>query len=177
MTDVLQRLLDTEAIRHVLHQYCRACDRGDETLMRAVFHADSAHRHGGFSGRSQDFVTFAMGIIGKASITKHMLTNITIEIQGGHAHSESHYSAFHRGINSRTGREEDQFSGGRYIDTFERRNGAWRIVARIGLIDYERFLEPADRNLAQLPSDARSRKSLDDAIYTQLGIERARRIG
>ena len=198
----LQTLLDRQAITEILYLYCRASDRGDETLMRSLFHPDSTHRHGGFEGLSQDFAGFAMKIIGRAKVTKHLLTNVSIELEGGSvgadagtgkgngngnddgkgngpgdvAYAESHYSAYHRAPNRETGLDEDQFSGGRYLDRFERRDGQWKIAARIGLIDYEKFQAPAERAAAQLPPSARSRRIGEDALYELLGLERSRRL-
>jgi SnoaL-like domain len=173
---VLQHLLDRQAISEVLYLYCRACDRADEVLLRGCFHPDSTHRHGGFEGLSADFCGFTMKIIGRAKVTKHVLTNVSIEIDGDRAWSEAHYSAYHRTVRREDGTEEDNFSGGRYLDRFERREGRWRIAARIGLIDYERFQAPTDRGLAALPPAARSRRLNDDALYEVLGLERSRRL-
>lgn len=205
----LQALLDRQAITEILYLYCRACDRGDETLLRSLFHPDSTHRHGGFEGLSQDFAGFAMKIIGRSKVTKHLLTNVSIEFEGAGASAraganargstsanagkgngggkgnssavdvacaESHYSAYHRAANRETGFDEDQFSGGRYLDRFERRDGQWKIAARIGLIDYEKFQAPAERAAAQLPPEARSRSFGEDALYELLGLERSRRL-
>lgn len=172
----LQALLDRQAITEILYLYCRACDRGDETLLRSLFHPNSTHRHGGFEGLSQDFAGFAMKIIGRSEVTKHLLTNVSIELDGDVAYAESHYSAYHRAANRETGLDEDQFSGGRYLDRFERRDGQWKIAARIGLIDYEKFQAPAERTAAQLPTSARSRRIGEDALYELLGLERSRRL-
>jgi hypothetical protein len=172
----LQQLLDRQAIADVLHAYARACDRADETLLRACFHPDSRHRHGGFEGLSADFCGFAMRIIRKARVTKHVLSNLTIELAGDRAFSEVHYWAYHRVVERETAAEWDNFSGGRYLDRFERRAGLWRIAERIGLMDYERFDAPADRALADLPPAARSGRAPDDALYQVLGADRARRL-
>ena len=172
----LQALLDRQAITEILYLYCRACDRADEVLLRSLFHADSKHRHGGFDGLSQDFAGFAMKIIARARVTKHVLTNVSIELDGDVAFTESHYSAYHRTVNRETGAEEDNFSGGRYLDRFERRDGRWKIAARIGLVDYEKFQAPGERGAAQLPPAARSRRLGEDALYELLGLERSRRL-
>jgi hypothetical protein len=172
----LQGLLDRQAITEVLYQYCRACDRADEVLLRACFHPGSEHRHGGFEGLSADFCSMAMRIIGAAATTKHVLSNVQIELDGESAVTESYYHAYHRVTNRRTGLEEDNFSGGRYLDRFERREGHWRIVRRVGLIDFERFDATAERGLKQLPASARSHRLADDDLYVILGVDRARRL-
>jgi hypothetical protein len=176
LSAALQGLLDRQAITEVLYQYCRACDRGDEVLLRSCFHPGSLHRHGGFEGLSDDFCTMAMRIIGTARVTKHVLTNVQIELDGDVAFSEAYYHAYHRVANRQTGADEDNFSGGRYLDRFERRAGKWRIAKRVGLLDFERFDAPTERGLAQLPATARSRRLPDDELYVVLGLEGARKL-
>jgi hypothetical protein len=172
----VQALLDRQAITEVLYHYCRACDRADEVLLRSCFHPGSQHRHGGFTGLSDNFCTMAMRIIGTATVTKHVLTNVQIELDANVAMTEAYYHAYHRTVNRHTGMEEDNFSGGRYLDRFERRDSRWRITQRVGLIDFERFDVPTDRGLQSLPIAARSRRWPDDELYQVLSVAQARRL-
>ena len=165
MDDAIQALLDRETIREVLHRYCRGCDRADEAAIRSCFHPDSTHRHGGFEGSSVDFVRFAMDIVRPLAMCKHMLGNITIALDGDIAHSECHYFAYQRRRDSASGSEEDCFSGGRYLDRFERREGTWRIGRRLGLLDFETFSAPTDRSLWQVAAAQRSGQWPDDPLY------------
>ncbi len=158
-------LLDREAIRDVLHRYCRGCDRADEAAMRSCFHPDSIHRHGGFEGASMDFIGFAMDIVRPLLMCKHMLSNITIALEGDVARSECHYFAYQRSRDSESGFEEDYFSGGRYLDRLERRDGSWRISRRLGLLDFETFTAPTDRTLWQGLAFQRSGQWPDDPLY------------
>jgi hypothetical protein len=161
----LRSLLDKQAIAEVLCRYARACDRADEGLLRSCFHTDSTHRHGGFEGSSVDFCTLAMKIILATKLEKHLVSNVLIELDGDLAIAESHYVAYHRQVNQRTGEEEDMFSGGRFIDRFERRSGEWRIGQRIGLIDYERFDPIAERGFRHLTAAQKSQRQPEDALY------------
>lgn len=161
----LQAILDRQVISDLLHRYCRGCDRADEAMLRSCFHADSSHRHGGFEGSSQDFVTLAMTIVKPLQMCKHMLGNIVIAIDGDVAESECHYFAYQRRIDAESGVEEDYFSGGRYLDRLERRAGDWGIVHRLGLLDFETFTAPTDRNLWQLEPFRRSGQWPEDPFY------------
>lgn len=174
LESALRTLLDKQAITEVLHRYARACDRADEQLLRSCFHPDSVHRHGRFNGTSADFCTLAMKIILGTKLEKHLVTNALIELEGDTAISESSYVAYHRQVNRETGEEEDFFSGGRFIDRFERRQGEWRIASRIGLIDYERFEPVTERGIAKLPASARSQRYPDDELYHMLGGTQAK---
>jgi hypothetical protein len=135
---VIQTLLDRQAIADVLHRYCRGCDRADEEALRDCFHPDATHRHGSFTGRSQAFVDLAMQIVRPLKMCKHMVSNLTIDLDGDTAHSECHYLAYHRRVNAATGADEDYFAGGRFLDRLERRDGVWRIADRVGVIEFER---------------------------------------
>jgi hypothetical protein len=164
----LQGLLDKQAIAEVLDRYARGCDRADEALLRSCFHANATHHHGQFEGTSAEFCTLAMNIILATRLEKHQVSNVLIELDGDRAVVESHYVAYHRQVNRRTSAEEDMFSGGRFIDRFERRNGAWRIAARVGLIDYERFEAVTERGFRNLVPAQKSRRQPDDELYTLL---------
>ena len=164
----IEALLAKQEISEVLYRYARGCDRVDEGALRACFHPGSVHFHGGFAGLSSDFIDLAMGIVRPLKASSHMISNVMIELSGDQAVSECPLLAHHRRLQADGAREEDYFLTGRYLDRFEKRDGAWRIVSRTGLHDYERVLEPADQTLAQASSDQFGRQKPDDPIYAML---------
>ena len=164
----IEALLAKQEISEVLYRYARGCDRVDEGALRACFHPGSVHFHGGFAGLSSDFIDLAMGIVRPLKASSHMISNVMIELSGDQAVSECHFLAHHRRLKADGAREEDYFLKGRYLDRFEKRDGAWRIVSRTGLHDYERVLEPADQTLAQASSDQFGQQKPDDPIYAML---------
>jgi len=156
-------LLDKQAITEVLYRYCRGCDRADEAAIRSCFHPGALHRHGGFEGTSADFATLAMKIIHGTRVSKHLLTNVLIELHREHAWSESHYLAYHRQVERPGGTERDYFTGGRFLDRFERQAGEWKIAQRLGLIDFER--REAPDAASPLPQSQLSQRFPDDDLY------------
>jgi hypothetical protein len=164
----LEALEARQEITRILHLYCRGCDRADEAALRACFHPDSVHRHGGFEGLSSDFIDLAMTIVRPLKSSTHMLSNVMIELKGDRAVSECHFLAHHRRLRADGGGEEDMFLKGRYLDRFERRFGVWKISGRIGLHDFERVLPPADQTLANVPADQLGGKKPDDPLYALL---------
>ena len=169
----LLALAAKQEITEVLFRYCRGCDRADEEALRACFHPGSVHAHGGYEGPSADFIDFALQIVRPLKSSTHMVTNVMIELAGDQAVSECHFLAHHRrvkpdGAGLDGAEEEDRFLKGRYLDRFERRDGAWKIVSRTGLHDFERVLEPADQTLASAPAHQLGRKKPDDPIYGML---------
>jgi hypothetical protein len=155
-------------ITEVLHDYARANDRVDEALMRSCFWPDSTHQHGSFKGKSQDFVTFAIAIVGKLKNCSHFITNVSIDTAGEKAVSECYLLAHHRRAKKTGDGEEDWFLGGRYLDRFEKRDGTWKIAHRRGLHDFARTFDPADTSLDALPEEQLSVHSTADPLYAML---------
>jgi hypothetical protein len=94
-----------------------------------------------------------------------MISNVLVTLDGDTAVSECHFWGHHRRINKESGAEEDFFTGGRYLDRFERRGGEWKIIARTGVSDFERFDAPSDRNMWKMPAEKIGGKHPSDPIY------------
>lgn len=138
MTDaVLQEILDRAAIERVLFDYCSGIDRCDEELLRSVYHPGAYDDHGVFKGDAGDFVTFALDSLRTMDrATQHLVSNIRIDLDGDTARVESYLVARHV-RDSPEGRLLLTF-GGRYLDGFERRDGAWKIAHRLVVVDWEK---------------------------------------
>jgi hypothetical protein len=59
----------------------------------------------------------------------------------------------------------DFFVGGRYLDRFERRDGAWRIVERVGMTDWARVDGPSSAIFRAIPPDTIGQRAPDDMVY------------
>ena len=161
-------LLDRAEIGEVIMHYCRAIDRCDEALLRSCFHPDATHVHGAFSGLSSDFCTHAMLVVAAVELTHHQLGQISIELDGATAFTETYFTSYHRfGAIPPPGGEphEDRILGGRYVDRFEQRGGAWRIAHRHGLSDWLRYEPAADRGFFDGPPEQRGRRDRSDPVY------------
>jgi hypothetical protein len=147
----VQVLIDRQEIEQILKLYCRAIDRLDLELLKTVYHPDGTDDHGSFSGNAHEF---AVQIIAALKTTildgMHTVTHSAIDVQGLFATSESYYWAYQLcpGGEQRVSdffgeryaaavrqqgaieRHHDYFCGGRYIDLFEKRAGAWKILRR-----------------------------------------------
>jgi hypothetical protein len=172
----LQELVDRQKIYHVLTSYCRALDRCDVELMKAVYWEDGFDDHGVFSGNAAEFAEFIVrGIQEWFTITQHTICNCHMELAGDVAHTETYLFAYHRVAGNRArvgdwfgetylkkwaglvdaGVPQDFLYGGRYIDRLEKRGGIWRIAKRTVVMDW---------NLNQPTSDIRNEgmmKTLD----------------
>jgi len=164
--DRLGELCDKQDITAILYLYARGWDRYDEEALRACFHEDSVHAHGGFEGLSQEFVTGGLASTKAVKSMTHMITNPMIELRGDRALSECSFFAHHRRDAADGSGEEDMFLKGRYLDIFERREGVWKIASRTGLHDFERIVPPADQTLAGASQDQLSQKKPTDMWYS-----------
>jgi hypothetical protein len=165
---LLDELASRAEITEVVLRYCRGIDRCDEAMLRSCFHPDARHQHGGFKGTSADFCSFALAIVREVEFTHHQVGPVSIELDGEVAHTETYFTALHRFGDAPPpgGRpHEDRFSGGRYVDRFERRDGVWRIAERHGVSEWMRYEASSDRGFYDAPSEQRGRRDRGDPVY------------
>lgn len=144
MNAIVAELADRQAITDLLLAYCAACDRMDEAALRACFHPDATHDHGGYVGPSSDWVAPALAWLqGRVGIT-HMISTPRIVVKGGAAVSDCHFLAYNR-LAKGQGTVEEVVVKGRYVDRLIRTGDRWQILHRTGIHDLELIREvPAD---------------------------------
>ena len=165
---LLEQLMSRAEIAEVVMRYCRAIDRCDEAMLRSCFHPDARHRHGTFDGTSADFCVHALAIVAQVEFTHHQLGPVSIELAGDTAFTETYFTSLHRfGAIPPPGGQphEDRFSGGRYVDRFERRDGVWRIAERHGISEWIRYEAASDRGFYDSPAEHRGRRDRRDPVY------------
>lgn len=134
MDPALQRLVDKQAITETLMRYCRGVDRLDRALLESVYWPDALDDHVTYVGDRDGFIEYVFAVL-KDMQTSHMLANILIELAGdAQAHSETYYLVYHEMPTPLGGQEF--VVGGRFLDTFEKRDGDWRILKRTMVVDY-----------------------------------------
>ncbi|MFN8021011.1 MAG: nuclear transport factor 2 family protein [Acidimicrobiales bacterium] len=138
MTSMAQRVEIQFEIESAMRTYCRGIDRLDEATVRAAFHP-GAVLEGYGDGLAMTVEQFAPHAIVKLRekyvATQHRLSNITVDLRDDStAVVESYVLAYHV-METPEGRTLVTFDG-RYVDRFERRDGAWRIAHRHLRIDF-----------------------------------------
>ena len=124
-----------EALSHLELQrlawlYCHAVDRGDMTLLRSLYHDDAIDDHGDmFSGSADDFVAWLPRALSGVDATRHTIESMLFVFAGDRAQGQLVNTAYHR-----TGLTEVIIKG-RYLDTYARRDGIWRIQHRSLVMD------------------------------------------
>ena len=173
-------LLHKHEIEQVLFRYARGVDRRDWDLVRSAYHPDAIDLHGIYDGDIEGFLRNLKERHENIEQSTHLISNIVIQMYGPvTALAESYYICYQRLKSARLGEAEKpdipdlkpgetlQFAMvGRYIDRFERRDGAWRIARRTVVYDVlERYATPVggglDRRLAL------SRRDRDDVLYLE----------
>ena len=117
--------LDIEAL---LLRYGRALDTRDSELLESCFSADAVLEYdaAGPATRAQ-FVERAKGLA-KFTVTQHVVTNISVRLDGDHARATSYAHAQH--VRGEAGGRETYLMGGTYTDDLERTPQGWRISRR-----------------------------------------------
>ena len=132
-----QAAADHIEIQQVLYRYCRAVDRGDEALLRSVYHPDAIDRHGAFQGTGEAFAAMLVPAMDEAPrVGQHHITNMLIGLEGDVAEVESYFLALHPLGDRASGEASHVPVTGRYLDRFERRDGAWKIADRTVVLDW-----------------------------------------
>ena len=143
LQDVVARLEITE----VLHRYARAMDRMDAELALSCWHPGGTDDHAPlYSGSAEGFVEWLWPVHAAMVMTRHVISNILIEVDGDRAGTESYWTVTLR-MTAEGGALHDIIGQGRYVDHFQRRNGVWAIVHRQSLHDWDR-IDPVDRTMA-----------------------------
>jgi hypothetical protein len=157
MDEGLQRLLDERAIERQLHHYCRAMDRCDLELGKAVFHPDTQVDYGPmYQGPADGFVEFTIRSHASARTHLHRISNIIIEVEGDRAGSETYVDARFRF--EADGRLIALYTRGRYIDRWEKRDGRWAISQRTYVHEMDGQAEAGEERYA--PAGKRDRSDI-----------------
>jgi ketosteroid isomerase-like protein len=144
---LLQEMLDEFALRKLVHNYCRAVDRGDFATLRELYHPDAVDAHGEISTGSVDELLRTL----EASrphirSMQHNITTVNFVIEANLAEGEIYTVATHTfGAGDR---DVDVIIGGRYLDKYEKRDDIWKIIERTIVTDWAHVNDPSAVDLS-----------------------------
>jgi hypothetical protein len=139
----LERALARDEIRDVLARYARGVDRADASLLKSCYHPDAIEEHGGnYTGNALEYVDGAVPRIRQMGAMQHLLGSSHIEFDGATAWVETYLWTFARF--TADGKSTDTFTGGRLVDRFECRDGAWKIAHRRTVFDWNRDIASSE---------------------------------
>ena len=130
----LSDMLAREAIRNCIARLARGEDRRDAALISSAYWRDAHIDFGIFEGDFETYLGFVVPGDPSLPCTLHFLGQTHTELAGDSARAETLVMSYHR-IDSGEG-HKDMTIGGRYLDTFARRAGEWRIARRVMLYDF-----------------------------------------
>ena len=123
-------LADKQAIHDVLIRYARALDWLDEKRLDRVFFDDAEIDYGFFKGSGKDFKPIVMEIERNLGRRWHQTTQISINLEGDVAETESYGIAFGSVDTVADADSEIGLYVGYYQDRLEKRGGYWGIAYR-----------------------------------------------
>jgi hypothetical protein len=176
VTTLQPRALPTdEALAHLELQrlawtYCHAVDRGDLVLLRSLYHDDAIDDHGGmFRGSPDEYVGWLASMLAAVDVVRHTIDSMLFLVDGDRAQGELVNTAYHR-----TG-DREVVIGGRYLDTYERRDGVWRILHRSLVTDVVEQREASGARGFIGTGVEHGRKDESDPVYSRLHLFAAAR--
>jgi hypothetical protein len=167
VADRLQELIDKQALHELVLTYCRAIDRRDFVLVRSLYHDDAIDDHGSmFQGGPDEYVAWLPKMMANFEATVHSISNALFVVAGDRAQGELYSVAYHR---THPPAARDIVAGGRYLDHYERRDGAWRFARRALALDWCRIDAVSEAAYAELAASAPAgRAGADDPSYRLL---------
>ncbi len=137
---LLRAVTDRQAITDQIHRYCRAMDRIDAELGYSVWHNGAEADYGAiFRGTGHAFIDWVCEVHRGMEFHTHRISNISIELDGDTAGSESYVMVTLRF--AQRDRLMQSTSHGRYVDRWSRHNGRWAIDRREYVQDFDDLTE------------------------------------
>jgi len=172
----LEQLLDRQDIVDCLTRFSRGMDRFDREVFLSAFHADAVIAAGPFVGGPVPLFEWASRLHAQGqSATHHNLMNVTCDIDGDVAHTETYYLFVGRNRD-----ETNWIAGGRYIDRLERRAGQWKISLRTNAIEWSGMVPTMGIPFADVPgiylNGTPSRDGTDPSYHRPLKNQREQHI-
>ena len=137
--EALTALIDHQEIKKIPHLFARGLDRMDRDLIKSCFHEDGTDDHGMFQGTVEEFCEWVMPQLESYDATQHMISTQIVEMKGNSAVCESYFYARH--ALKMDGAPKELIAAGRYLDTFEKRDGVWKITHRKAVFDWNRLVD------------------------------------
>lgn len=162
----LDALLDRQDIQDCLTRFSRGTDRFDRELFLSAFHPDAVIAAGTFVGGPTELYDWAIPMHEAGQFaTHHNLLNLTVDIDGDTAHTETYYLFVGRNRD-----DSNWIAGGRYIDRLERRDGEWRIALRTNAIEWSGLVPTMPIPFADVPDinvNGTPQRGTQDPSYTR----------
>ena len=146
----LDEIVAKQEITEVIYRYCRGMDRMDRELTLSCWHPGGTDDHAPlYAGSAEGFIEWLWPVHAAMLGTRHVVSNILIELHNDVAVSEAYWNVQLRTLVDQQPR--DIVGAGRYIDQFERIDGVWAICHRTSVSDLIRVDSVLDMALFDSP--------------------------
>lgn len=154
---------DHIAIKEILNTHSRGLDRVDVEALKSAYWPDAEVDYGTFVGSAHQFAELVLPILADSyELTRHSLSNHTIELHGNIALSEAWVHAGHL----LPGAQEELLFYGRYLDKLEKREERWKLLHRTVVVDWIKRLAVNDeRDAEAFSSIKRGGHKATDPLY------------
>jgi SnoaL-like domain len=186
--DVAERMAAKDQILDVINTWSRAISRRDWDLLRTCYHVDGMDFHGSVDTGVDGFVEWLTAYHEHISQAIFFNTNSIVEfVDSDHAFVETNVLGLQR-YTTAARDARAQFLGpdaaevelnvqfcGRYLDTFERRAGEWRILVRRTVYETVEGSEARGPLPAEGSGLVVARRDADDPLWqarSQAGLKR-----
>ena len=132
MTDDLEALVAERAITRVLYRYARGVDHRDFGEVRSCYWPDGYDDHTTFSGPVPDYLAWLEEVVPRTGASTHHLTNVIVDLDLPNDRAASDASCLNVIVwgPDADGNARHLTSALRYVDTWARREGEWRVLHR-----------------------------------------------
>ena len=130
----LESLQAKQDLHELVARYCTGVDRRDRALLETLWWPEATMDFGLFAGPAVQFCELICADNPAVEISFHFTSNELFEIDGDQAIGR-HYVI---GASSLLvdGEATQQQMGGRYLDTYARRDGQWKFTKRLFVLDW-----------------------------------------
>jgi hypothetical protein len=157
---------DRQEIHDVLMRYCRGVDRGIPELITQSFWPEATIDTGIHVRTGEAFAREGLRFMAEsgAKASTHFVGTANVELVVDTACSETYMLAYM--ILDHEGQEYTRLRGSRYIDRWERRNGAWKVSSRVVVDDWSRFDPATAKAGASYTGKRYGERGPDDVVFT-----------
>lgn len=141
----LESLIDMESIRQSLASYARGIDRQDMSLVTNAYWPEAWDAHGSHEGTAAEYGLF-VGKNWPLLRMHHLLGQSYIELNGDFANVETYFIAHQHVLAG----GNEYVVAGRYVDRFEQRGDAWKVLHRVVVFDWRKEWTPSAAEVEKL---------------------------
>jgi len=142
-------LLDRDAIHQVIQRMARGLDRVDNALVLSCYWPEAIDDHNHFVGSPSGFVAYADRMTLSFESCQHGLLTHNCDLVGDEAHCETYYV-----FTAEAATPPHFMATGRYLDHLQKRDGEWRILNRVTIVDGQYDMQPSAIGAGQPPAYA-----------------------